>query len=162
VDDRVDDLFQEWHLLGGAVLLAEVKPLARRRPPEDVIAESTSYCRSSGRLTWVVLDWLIRRIDEVDEELLLSRTVEVGEQSVLGVLCDAAYERNPHPKLAWVTRHCAPSDDSVPFFHRVARSPLATRLAEENAVAVFRRWNYLCGELRYLSDHSDGPFPHCR
>jgi hypothetical protein len=36
------------------------------------------------------------------------------------------------------------------FFKRVANSPLASKLARENAVDVFRRWNYLSNELRYL------------
>ena len=43
-----------------------------------------------------------------------------------------------------------PHREVVPFFHRVAQSPLASRLARENAVDVFRRWNFLCSELRYL------------
>ena len=29
-------------------------------------------------------------------------------------------------------------------------TPLASRLAQERALPVFRRWNYLCDELRYL------------
>ena len=53
--DRIDDLFQEWYRLGGAVLLAEVDVAVRARGPEQVIAESTAYCRESGRLTWVTL-----------------------------------------------------------------------------------------------------------
>ncbi|MDQ1301506.1 MAG: hypothetical protein QG637_1428, partial [Chloroflexota bacterium] len=51
--DRVDQLFQEWQQLGGRVLLAESLPNLSIRSPEEVIAESTAYCRESGRLTWV-------------------------------------------------------------------------------------------------------------
>jgi hypothetical protein len=54
--DRLGFLFQEWRRLGGAVLLAEIDPNISARQPEDVIAESTAYCRQSGRLTWVVMD----------------------------------------------------------------------------------------------------------
>jgi len=122
------------------------------RLKREVIAESTAHCRRSGRLTWVVLDWLIRHTEEVDEEALLQKTVECGDQSVPGVLCDAAYQRNPHPKFERLMHACAPHQEVVPFFHRVARSPLASRLARENALDVFRRWNYLCGELRYLEN----------
>jgi len=149
---RIDELFQEWHRMGGAVLLREAKPFPDRRPPEDLIAESTAYCRSSGRLTWVLLDWLIQHIEEIDEKHLLRRTRELGDLSVLGVLCCAAHERRPHQKLAWLFQRCPPNDELVPFFHRVARSRLATRLAQDNALDVFRRWNYLCGELRYLGE----------
>jgi len=149
--DRLDHLFQEWHRLGGAVLLADVDTTAPDRRPEDVIAESTAHCRESGRLTWVVLDWLIHHIEQVDEQRLLQETQARGDLSVLGVLCDAARLRNPHSKFDRIIRVCAPHSTVELFFHRVARSPLASRLTRENALDVFRRWNYLCSELCYLS-----------
>jgi hypothetical protein len=99
-----------------------------------------------------VLDWLIQHIEEIDAQLLLEKVQEVGDLSVLGVLCDAAQPREPHPRFQWLTRACVPHQDVVPFFHRVASSPLASRLARENGLDVFRRWNYLCSELRYLRD----------
>ena len=148
--DRIDKLFQEWHQLDGAVLLAEADATSLPRMPEEVIAESTTHCRESGRLTWVVLDWLIRHIEQVDEQKLLQETKERGDLSVLGVLCDAAHQRNPHPKFERIIEACAPHGKEELFFHRVRRSRLASRLARENALAVFRRWNYLCSEVRYL------------
>jgi hypothetical protein len=160
--DRLEHLFQDWYHLGGAVLLAEVDTAAAIRQPEHVLAESTAYCRDSGRLTWVVLDWLIRHIDQIDAATLLESTQTRGDLSVLGVLCDAAQQRNPHPKFEQLIRGCVPHERLVPFFHRVARSPLATSLARESAVDVFLRWNYLCGEIRYLEDDSaqaDRPHP---
>lgn len=150
--DQLDRLFQEWHRLGGTVLLAEVDRTMPARSPEEVIAESTAHCRESGRLTWVVLDWLIHHIEQIDEEKLLRETREKGDLSVLGVLCDAAGLRNPHPKFERIMAVCPSHDKVEPFFHRVTRSPLASRLAQENAVDVFRRWNYLSSELRYLRD----------
>jgi hypothetical protein len=132
------------------VLLAEVDLAVRARAPEKVIAESTAHCRESGRLTWVVLNWLIHHIEGVDEEKLLQETRENGDLSVLGVLCDAARQRNPHPKFERVIAACVKHDMVEPFFYRVAKSPLASRLARENAVDIFRRWNYLSSELRYL------------
>ena len=148
--DRIDYLFQEWHRLGGAVLLAEVDTTLPARSPERIIAESTAYCRESGRLTWVVLGWLLRHIEQIDEETLLRETSEIGNLSVLGVLCDAARLRNPHPKFERVICACKAPDKMEPFFRRVARSPLALALTQENALDIFRRWNYLCNELRYL------------
>lgn len=150
--DPINRLFQEWQRLGGAVLLAKVDPGVPVRPSEEVIAESTAHCRESGRLTWIVLDWLIHHIEEIEDQALLQKTVECGDLSVLGVLCDAAYQRNPHPKFEGLIRACVPHWEVVPFFHRVARSPLATRLTRENALDVFRKWNYLCSELRYLGN----------
>ena len=150
--DRLDHLFREWHRLGGAVLLAETVMAMPVRPPEEVIAESTAHCRESGRLTWVVLDWLLQHIDEIDDQTLLQKAREGGDLSVLGVLCDAAYQRRPHPKFERLMSACAPHPEVVPFFLRVARSPLTSRLARENALEVFRRWNYLCSELRYLGE----------
>jgi len=79
--DRLDYLFQEWYRLGGAVLLAEIDPDVTPRAPEDVIAESSAYCRQSGRLTWVVLDWLIQHISEIDERYWLFRRLVRWRQS---------------------------------------------------------------------------------
>lgn len=148
--DRLDRLFQEWHQLGGAVLLAEVDPTLPARAPEEVIAESTAHCRNSGRLTWIVLDWLIRHIGQLSEDKLLQEMKEKGNLSVLGVLCDAARLQNPHPKFERIIRACVPYDQVEPFFHRVAKSPLAVRLTRENPLEIFLKWNYLCNELRYL------------
>lgn len=149
--DRLDFLFQEWHRLGGAILLAETDPNISARHPEDVIAESTAYCRQSGRLTWVVLDWLIHHISEVDERALLEKTKEFGDISVLGVLCDGANQQQAHKKFTWLMRLCQPHKGLEPFFLRVAGSPLASQLARENSIELFRRWNYYSNELRYLS-----------
>ena len=148
--DSLDRLFQEWHQLGGAVLLAEIGPRVPSRSPEKVIAESTARCRESGRLTWVVLDWLIQHIEEIDEETLIRETEKSGDLSVLGVLSEAAHRRRPHPKFERIMAACSPHAKLEPFFHRVARSQLALRLTREKALDLFRRWNYLCSELRYL------------
>ncbi|MBT9166628.1 MAG: hypothetical protein DDT25_01321 [Chloroflexi bacterium] len=150
MEDRLDHLFQGWHQLGGAVLLAEVDTTSSTRSLEEVMAESTAHCRESGRLTWVVLDWLIHHIDEIDEQRLLQEVKERGNLSVLGVLSDAACQRKPHPKLDRIIASCVPHDKMEQFFYRVDRSPLASRLAQENALGVFYKWNYLCSELRYL------------
>ena len=132
------------------MLLAEVNTILTARSPEEVIAESTGHCRESGRLTWVVLDWLIQHIEQIDDQRLVQETEERGNLSVLGVLCDAACLRKPHPKLKRIIASCVPSDRVEPFFHRVGRSPLALRLTRENPLDVFYKWNYLCSELRYL------------
>ena len=148
--DRIEALFQEWYQLGGAVLVAEKELAQLTRQPEEVIAESTAYCRASGRLMWVVVDWLIRHIDQIDEKKLIQESREKGDLSVLGVLCDIARLRKAHPKFERVMAGCQPHPHIEPFFHRVARSRLATQLAQENGLAVFQRWNYWCQELRYL------------
>jgi len=149
--NRLDFLFQEWHRLGGAVLIAEIDPNISARQSEDVIAESTAYCRQSGRLTWVVMDWLIHHISDVDENALLDKTREYGDISVLGVLCDGANQQQPNKKFTWLMRTCQPHKELQPFFLRVASSPLASQLARENSLELFRRWNYYSNELRYLT-----------
>ncbi len=149
--DRLTQLFQEWHRLGGAVLLAQSPPELVPRRAEEVIAESTAWCRVSGRLTWIALDWLIRHIDQLNTAELLRATQSTGDLSVLGVLCDAARERRPHPQFDVLIAACPPAPRVEVFFERVARNPLAAREAREKAVTVFRRWNYLSAELRYLT-----------
>jgi len=151
MEKRIDKLFIQWHRLGGAVLLAGGNTRSTV-VPEKVIAESTGYCRESGRLTWVVLDWLIREIDKLNEKIVLRETEAHGDPSVLGVLCDAAHQYRAHPKFRRIMRACTPHPRPVIFFHRVARSPLASRLTRKQALEVFRRWNYYCSELRYLDN----------
>jgi hypothetical protein len=153
--NRLDALFREWYQLGGRVLLAESIPTQSVRAAEVVIAESTAHCRESGRLTWVVLDWLIREIERIDVDALLRETQAQGDLSVLGVVCDAARQRNPHPAFDALVAACRPHDRLEIFFYRVARSPLASRLTVENALPLFRRWNYLCNELRYFADRAE-------
>lgn len=150
MEDRIDLLFSEWHRLGGAVLVREFVPPASPRSPEEVLAESTAHCRQSGRLMWVVLAWLIRNVDAIDEAKLIEATMKRGDLSVLGVLCDAARQRHPHPKIDRLLAACQPNDQAEIFFHRVARSPLARRLTLEQPLDLFRRWNYWCAELQYL------------
>ena len=148
--DVMDRLFAEWHRLGAPVLLAEQPAPVPERPPEELIAESTAHCRDSGRLTWIVLAWLIDHADEIDASELLTAARADGDLSVLGVLCDAANHRRPHAAFESVMAACHPNSDFEPFFTRVGRSPLATRLARESPNDVFLRWNYLCSELQYL------------
>jgi hypothetical protein len=148
--DVLDRLFQEWHQLGGQVLVSEIEAGLSARRPEQVLAETTAYCRESSRLTWVALDWLIHHIEQVDVPTLVDETTSLGNLAVLGVLCDAAHERKAHPKFLEILRACTVPEKLEPFFKRVARSPLALAQARQNSVAVFRRWNYLSAELRYL------------
>ena len=150
MEDRLDYLFQEWHQLGGAVLLNETTKIKLSRRAEEVFAESTCYCRNSGRLTWIILDWLIRNIKNIDEQRLIQETKEKGDLSVLGVLCDLAKSRDSNPKFDRIVKACKPNKKLEVFFHRIARSSLATKLTYENALEVFSRWNYLCNEVRYL------------
>jgi len=150
MEDRLDSLFQEWHHLGGAVIIKKINKNISPRTPEKVLAESTAYCRNSGRLMWIVLDWLIHNIHSIDEDKLLPETKERGNLSVLGVLCDLAKLRIFHPRFDRIIKACGPNNKLEIFFHRVAHSQLASRLTRENALEVFSRWNFLCSELRYL------------
>jgi hypothetical protein len=146
----LDHLFQEWHQLGGAVLLAEKKPVDVERSPEEIIAESTAHCRESSRLMWVVVEWLIDHIDQIDEQKLLEASGQQGDLGVLGVVCNVAYLQKTHPKFERIMAACLPQPNVEPFFHRVAQSRLATQLAQEEGLDVFRKWNYWCREIRYL------------
>ena len=147
--NRIDYLFQEWAQLGGEALVARSEKISAR-DVHEVIAESTAYCRESGRLTWITLSWLIHHVEEINDSALIRETKSLGDLSVLGVLCDAASLRVTHPKYQKIIRACQPAPTLEPFFKRVARSALALRLTQENPLDVFKRWNYLCNELQYL------------
>jgi len=150
MEDRLDILFQEWHELGAEVLLDKSNKNKLSRSPEEILAESTLYCRESGRLTWIIVDWLIKNMNKIDENKLIQQTKENGNLSVLGVLCDVAKSRYSNPKYDQIIRVCKPNNKLEIFFNRVARSPLAKKLTEENPLEIFSRWNFLCNEVRYL------------
>ena len=40
MENIIDNLFQEWHRLGGAVLISDIKPNQGKRDVEIIIAES--------------------------------------------------------------------------------------------------------------------------
>jgi len=148
--DRLDHLFQEWAKLGSAAIVARLDPRITARELPVLIADTTSYCRDSGRLTWVLLEWLIRHIDELDPGELITQVRQRGDLSVMGVVADAARAKRPHGHFDQIIAACTPHERREPFFHRVAGSPLASRLARENSNEIFRRWNYYSSELRYL------------
>lgn len=150
MEDRLEHLFQEWHHLGAAVIVKKIDKNISARSPEEVLAESTAYCRNSGRLMWIVLDWLIHNIQSFNEDKLLKETKRNGNLSVLGLLCDLAKSRNENPRFDSIIKACRPNSKLEIFFHRVANSQLASRLTMENPLEVFSRWNFLCSELRYL------------
>jgi hypothetical protein len=87
----------------------------------------------------------------IDVKLLLEQTKVSGDLSVLGLLTDASNQVNPQPKFEYLLQNCPPNPTPEPFFHRVAQSPYATKLARENNLEIFRRWNYISNELCYLN-----------
>lgn len=149
MEHQLESLFQEWHRLGGNVLVQQVDTTLPARDAEQVIASSTRYCRDSSRLMWVVLGWFVDHVDQIEVEQLLNETRTSGELSVLGLLCDAAYLKNPNPKFIQIMMQCVKPPQLEPFFTRVAKSRLALKLASENPIDVFLRWNYLSNELSY-------------
>jgi hypothetical protein len=150
MESRLDYLFQEWHQLGGEVLVSEKEQTLPKRELEEIIAESTNYCRDSSRLMWVILDWIIHHIDQIDEKKLLKETQKKGDLSVLGVLSDLAYHKNTDSRFKYFMAHCSPKQNREIFFKRVAQSPLAAKLTKENPLEIFLKWNYLSNEVRYL------------
>lgn len=149
MERELDTLFQECHRLGGNVLLQQVDNSLPVRSPEQVIASSTKCCRESSRLMWVLLGWLVEHIDQINVELLLRETRANGDLSVLGVVCDAAYQKNPNPRFIQIMTRCVKPVQVEPFFKRVASSRLALELVRQHPLDVFLRWNYLSNELSY-------------
>lgn len=147
---RLDDLFGDWHRLGGAVLIANAPEHGKPASPERLVAESTAHCRNSSRLMWVVLDWLVRHADQLDADRVLELTREHGDLAVLGLLCDMALERDDSRVLRHVRASCKPHPRREIFFHRVSHSPLASSLAKERPLEIYQRWNFLGRELEQL------------
>ena len=92
MEDKLDMLFQYWNKFDSKVLVSEI----RSTEPitiENLIAETTKYCRYSGRLTWILVDWLIRNVNKIDAEKLVDITKEKGDITVLGLVSDIAKQK---------------------------------------------------------------------
>lgn len=152
-EQALERLFQQWYWLNGAVFVARIDRTDTTPCAEAVLAESTAHARWSSRLVDVLLDWLTRHIDTVDERRLLQLTQENGDLAVLGILSDLARSHRPHPKLDWLVPQCPPHEPEEIFFHLVARYQVTARLTRENPHKVFRRWGYLCraDEVQFLT-----------
>jgi hypothetical protein len=152
MEDKLNHLFQNWQQLGAAVLVAESEPAsATPVSAEQLIAESTKYCRHSGRLTWVVLDWMMKNAASINVPTLLKATKIEGELAVLGLLANAANEQAPNTIFEKIMKGCKPNPVPDFFFFRIKNSQLASRLTMENPLPIFQKWNFWCNELRYLN-----------
>ena len=155
METQLNRLFQEWQRLGASVLVAQSERIAHRAV-ESLIAESTAYCRHSGRLTWIVLDWLLTSASPVSVPLLLAETRTHGDLAVLGLIASAARAQAADSIFELIERGCVPNLQPDFFFYRVKNSGLASRLTMENLLPVFQKWNFWCNELRYLNQRATG------
>jgi len=153
MEGKLNQLFQKWQQFGAAVLVAQSEPEPSEvLSAERLIAESTRYCRYSGRLTWVVLDWMLKNKDRINAAELLKATKASGDLAVLGLLANAGYEQSPDVIFERIMKGCKPNAVPDFFFFRIKNSKLASRLTMENPLLVFQKWNFWCNELRYLSE----------
>jgi len=150
MEDKLDILFQYWNKFDSKVLVSESKQ-TDTIDIENLIAETTMYCRYSGRLTWVLIDWIIRNTDKINIDRLLQITAKSGNITVLGLISDLAKQKQGNAKLEYIIKASKPNDKKEVFFHRVSQSKLATRLTIEQNLPIYDKWNFYCNELRYLT-----------
>ncbi len=154
MEDKLNILFQYWNKFDSKVLVSEIKP-TDNIVIENLIAETTKYCRYSGRLTWILIDWIIRNIDKINTEKLLKLTTEIGDISVLGLISDLAKEKRRNDKLEYIITSSRPNEKKEIFFYRVSKSKLASRITMEQSIPIFDKWNFYCNELRYLTTDNE-------
>ncbi len=150
MEDKLDYLFQQWNKHDSKVFVAENKA-TEHISIEELIAETTNYCRHSGRLTWVVLDWLIRNIEKIDTEKLLQLTQQKGDITILGLLSDIAKQKKDNAKFEYFVKSSHPNQQQEIFFFRVSKSKLASKITVEQSLPIYKKWNFYCNELRYLT-----------
>ncbi len=150
MEDKLNILFQYWNKQDSKALVAEsvdVKDIAI----EKLIAETTNYCRYSGRLMWILLDFLIRNIDAIDIFELINLTKKEGDISVLGLVADMAREKRNDIKFDQIINESQPNPTKEIFFHRVAKSKFASKITMQETLPIYEKWNFYCNELRYLT-----------
>lgn len=154
MEDRLDMLFQYWNKYDSKVLVSELKQ-ATEIDIENLIAESTKYCRYSGRLTWILVDWIIRNIDEINVGKLLEATSINGDITVLGLISDLAKQKRENANFEYLIKSSKPNEKKEVFFYRVSKSKLASRLTIEQNLPIFDKWNFYCNEVRYLTTENE-------
>jgi len=150
MEDKLNILFQHWNKKDSKTLVAksiDVQGIAI----EKLIAETTNYCRHSGRLMWILLDFLIRNIDMIDIVELINLTKKQGDMSVLGLVADMAREKRDDIKFDQIIAESQPNPTKEIFFHRVAKSKFASKITMQEPLPIYEKWNYYCNELRYLT-----------
>jgi len=150
MEDKLDTIFQHWNKLDSKVLVSETKQTDDIEI-ENLIAETTKYCRYSGRLTWILIDWIIRNVEKINTEKLLQTTKQNGDITVLGLVSDLAKQKRDSEKLEFIVKSSKPNDKKEIFFYRVSQSKLATKITMEQNLPIYDKWNFYCNELRYLS-----------
>jgi hypothetical protein len=150
MEDKLDTLFQYWNKFDSKVMVSEDKP-TDDIIIEILIAETTKYCRHSGRLTWILIDWIIRNIDKINIEKLLQATIQMGDITVLGLISDLAKQKRGNKKFEYLIKSSKPNDKKEVFFYRVAKSRIASKITMEQTLPIYDKWNYYCNELRYLT-----------
>lgn len=154
MEDKLDILFQYWNKFDSKVLVLEVKE-TDTIDIENLVAETTKYCRYSGRLTWILIDWIIRNIDKINIEKLLQITLKNGNITVLGLISDLAKQKQNNIKFEYIIKSSKPNEKKEIFFYRVAQSKLATKLTIEQNLPIYDKWNFYCNELRYLTTDNE-------
>ena len=148
--DKLNILFQYWNRQDSKALVAEsvdVKDI----PIEKLIVETTNYCRYSGRLMWILLDFLIRNIDAIDIFELINLTKKQGDISVLGLVADMAREKRNDIRFDQIINESQPNPIKEIFFYRVAKSKFASKITIQETLPIYEKWNYYSNELRYLT-----------
>jgi hypothetical protein len=154
MEDQLDMLFQYWNKFDSKVLVSETRP-TQQITIERLIAETTNYCRYSGRLTWILIDWLIRNINTIDEKKVVDLTKEHGDITVLGLVSDIAKQKINNAKFEYIIKASKPNRKKEVFFYRVSKSKLASRIAIEQTLPIYDKWNYYCNELSYLTTEKE-------
>jgi len=154
MEDKLDILFQQWNKFDSKVFVPEIKPTENINI-ENLIAETTMYCRYSGRLTWILIDWLIRYIDIIDSEKLLNATLDKGDITILGLVSDLAKQKRNNLKFEYLIKASKPNGKKEVFFYRVLKSKLASKLTIEQTLPIYDKWNFYCNELRYLTTDNE-------
>lgn len=154
MEDRLDLLFQCWNKYDSKVLVSELKQ-SNEIDIENLIAETTKYCRYSGRLTWILVDWIIRNIDDIKIDKLLEATSINGDITVLGLISDLANQKRENPNFKYLIKSSKPNIKKEVFFYRVSKSKLASRLTVEQNLPIFDKWNFYCNEVRYLTTKNE-------
>lgn len=124
--------------------------LSRNVDIEQTLLEGAEQGRRDPRVFWATLLWAATYIDLVNISRLSNMLKGYREISVIGVMCELAYERNANRKFLAVCRRCHYRKDKEIFFYKMAEMEVTKREVINNAMPLFLKWGFYCSYVNFM------------
>lgn len=117
---------------------------------EKTLLEGTEQGRKDPRIFWATLAWMTTYIDLVNISRFSNMLKHQGDQSVLGAMCELAYQKNANRKFLAVRQRCYPKKNKEALFYKMAEMEVTRREVTNNALPLFLKWGFYCNYVNFM------------